>query len=176
MNDDQFGFLQRLVESTGPSGYEEQSQAIWRDRVRAASDSLTTDTMGNCIAVINSSGNPRVLLDAHIDEIGFIIRYIDENGFLYFSTIGGFDPATLIGTRVRVIGRNGPVLGVFGRKPVHLMEQEERKKAPELKNLWIDIGVADRDEAESLVGVGDAGGRAHPLERLQGPVITSPSL
>ncbi|HEX8917420.1 MAG TPA: M42 family metallopeptidase [Chloroflexota bacterium] len=176
MNEDQFAFLRGLVESTGPSGYEEQSQAIWRKRVESSADKLSTDTMGNCMAVINPGGSPRVLLDAHIDEIGFIIRYIDDNGFLYFSTIGGFDPATLIGTRVRILGKDGPVLGVFGRKPIHLIDQDERKKAPDLKNMWIDIGVANRDEAETLVGVGDAGGRAHPLERLQGKIITSPSL
>jgi endoglucanase len=176
MDEDQFSFFQRLVESTGPSGYEEQTQQIWRERVRAAADAITTDSLGNSIAVLNASGRPRVMFDAHIDEIGFIIKYIDDNGFLYFSGIGGFDASTLAGNRVRILTKNGPVLGVFGRKPVHLIEQDERKKAPELKNMWIDMGAASRAEAEKLISIGDAGGRAHGLDRLQGRLVASAAL
>jgi len=176
MDEEQFAFFQRLVESTGPSGYEEQTQHIWRERVGAAADSITTDRLGNSIAVLNASGRPRVMLDAHIDEIGFVIKYIDDNGFLYFSGIGGFDASTLAGNRVRILTRNGPVIGVFGRKPVHLIEQDERKKAPELKNMWIDIGATSRAEAEELISIGDAGGRAHGLDRLQGSLVASAAL
>jgi tetrahedral aminopeptidase len=166
MNDDQFAFLQQLVESTGPAGYETETQSIWRDRVRANADTVETDLLGSSIAVLNADSSLRVMLDAHIDEIGFQIKYIDDNGFLYFSTIGGFDGSTLPGNRVRIAGKNGPVLGVIGRKPIHLMESEERKKAPELKKLWIDIGASARSDAEALVSIGDAGGRAHGLERM----------
>ena len=176
MNDDQLAFFRRLVESTGPSGYEEESQRIWRDRVQDAADQITTDHLGNCLAVLNSSGRPRVMLDAHVDEIGFIVKYIDDEGFLFFSTIGGFDPSTLAGNRVRLLGKQGPVLGVFGCKPIHLIEAEERKKAPELKHMWIDIGASDRAEAEALVGIGDAGGRAHGMERLQGNLYASAAM
>src|SRR5437588_73345 len=176
MNDDQYAFLRQLVESTGPSGYEEETQRIWRDRVQEVAESVRTDPLGSSIAALNEAGEPRVMLDAHVDEIGFIIKYIDENGFLYFSTIGGFDPSTLAGNRVRIIGKNGPVLGVIGRKPTHLIEPEERKKAPEIKKMWIDIGAGSREEAEALIDVGDAGGRAHGMERLQGSLITANSL
>ncbi|GAC1407062.1 MAG: M42 family metallopeptidase [Chloroflexota bacterium] len=176
MNDEQFAYFQQLVEATGPSGYESQTQAVWRNRVQSAADSVKTDYLGNCIASINADSTPRVMIDGHIDEIGFIIRYIDEEGFLYFATIGGFDPSTLPGNRVRILGKNGPVLGVIGRKAAHLMSDEERKKAPEIKSMWIDIGARDRAEAETLVSIGDAGGRAAGMTRLQGTLLTANSL
>ena len=176
MDDDQYAFFQRLVESTGPSGYEEETQTIWRDRVKDVAQSVKTDSLGNCIAAVNPAGHPRVMIDAHIDEIGFIIRYIDDNGFLYFAPIGGFDPSTLPGNRVRILGKNGAVAGVFGRKPIHVIEPDERKKAPELKGMWIDIGAAGREEAEAVVGIGDAGGRAHGMDRLQGNMVASAAL
>jgi endoglucanase len=175
MNDNQFDFLKSLVESTGPSGYETETQRIWSDRVRDVADKLHTDLLGSCIAVLNPGSALRVMIDAHIDEIGFIIKYIDDNGYLYFSTIGGFDGSTLPGNRVRILTANGPVLGVIGRKPIHLMDQDERKKAPEIKKLWIDIGAANREAAETLVSIGDAGGRAHGLERMHGSLVTANS-
>lgn len=176
MNDDQFAFLKRLVETTGPSGYEQQIQQVWRERVQQAAASITTDAMGNVTAILNPSGKRRVMIEAHIDEIGFIIKYIDDDGFLYFSPIGGFDPATLPGNRVRIMGKNGPVLGVLGRKPAHLLGEEDRKRPPELKNMWIDIGAANRQEAESLVGIGDAGGRQYGLERMHGNFLVANSM
>jgi endoglucanase len=176
MNDDQFGFFKTLVETTGPSGYEAQAQAVWCDRVRAAAAAMTIDSLGNAIAVANPEGKPRVMIEAHIDEIGFQVKYIDENGYVYFHPIGGFDPVTLAGNRVRIMGKNGPVVGVIGRKPVHLVDPEERKKAPQLKQMWIDIGVKNKAEAEALLAVGDAGGRSTGMERLQGSLVTSNSL
>ena len=176
MNEDQFAFFKRLVETTGPSGYEADTQRVWRERIADAADSVTRDSLGNNIAVLNPEGRPRVMIDGHIDEIGFIIKYIDDDGFLYFNPIGGFDPSTLAGNRVRIIGRNGPVLGVIGRKPIHLIEPDERKKSPELKSLWIDIGATDRASAEERVATGDAGGRAAGVTTLHGNVIAANSL
>jgi putative aminopeptidase FrvX len=176
MNDEQFAFFRTLVETTGPSGYEVETQRVWRERVSDAAAEISTDALGNCVAVLNPGARPSVMLDAHIDEIGFLVKYIDENGFLYFGTIGGFDPATLAGNRVRILGKQGPVVGVIGRKPSHLLTEDERKKAPELKTMWIDIGARDRADAETMVRVGDAGGRANGMERLHANLITSCSL
>jgi len=176
MNDDQYEFLRRLVETTGPSGYETETQAVWRERVAGVASSIKNDAVGNSVAVLNPDGKPRVMLDAHIDEIGFIVKYIDDDGFLYWSPIGGFDPSTLPGNRVSIMGKNGPILGVMGRKPIHLMESDERKQAPELKKMWIDIGVRNRAQAEALVEVGSAGGRSHGMQRLQGNVVTANSM
>jgi tetrahedral aminopeptidase len=167
MNDEQLAFLTRLVETTGPSGYEEHAQQVWRERVESAAMDVATDSMGNAVAVLNSSGAPRILLDAHIDEIGFLISDIDEDGFLYFSPIGGFDGETLVGNRVRILASGGPVLGVIGR-PWARRLLEESKRPLTLRELWIDIGATSREEAESLVRVGDAGGRAAGLARLHG--------
>lgn len=175
VNEEQKGFLRRLVETTGPSGYEQGTQAVWRERVSGAA-SVRIDAMGNAIAALNEGGSPRVILEAHIDEIGFQVRYIDEDGFIWFAPIGGFDPSTLAGNPVRIIGREGPVVGVVGRKAAHLVTAEERNKAPELKSFWIDIGARDRADAERLLAIGDAGGRAVGLASLQGQVITANSL
>jgi tetrahedral aminopeptidase len=176
MNDDQFSFFKQLVETKGPSGYEQDTQRVWRSRVEGAAQTVRGDRLGSCIAVLNEGGRPRVMLDAHIDEIGFIIRHIDENGYLYFSPIGGFDSTTLAGNRVAILGKNGTVPGIIGRKPIHLIRDDERKKAPELRDMWIDIGVADKAEAESLLAIGDAGGRAAPMERLQGSLVACASM
>lgn len=176
MNDDQFAFFRQVVETTGPSGYEQDTQRIWRDRVHGVADSVKVDALGNAIAVLNPDGNPSVMIDAHIDEIGFIVRYIDDDGYIYWASIGGFDPSTLAGNRVSIKGKNGPVYGVMGRKPIHLLDADERKKAPELKNMWIDIGVNSREEAEALLAIGDAGGRAAGMHRLQGNLVTANSL
>lgn len=176
MNENQFPFFQQLVETTGPSGYEREAQDLWSERVRDAVSTIETDVLGNRVAILNPSGSPRVMIDAHVDEIGFIVKYIDDNGFVYFSTVGGFDAATLAGNRVRIIGKNGPVMGVIGRKAAHLVDADERKKMPEIKNMWIDIGARDRTQAEAVVSLGDAGGRAHGLTRLQGNIVASNSL
>jgi endoglucanase len=177
MNEDQFAFFQKLVETTGPSGYEEQTQRVWKQRVEGVAAEVNSDALGNAVAVLNPGGEPRVMLDAHIDELGFQIRYIDDDGYLYFHTIGGFDAATLIGNRVSIMGKNGPVLGVVGgRKPIPLLDADERKKSPDIKKMWIDIGASSRAEAEDLIDIGDAGGRVHAMNRLQGNMVASAAL
>lgn len=174
MNDEQFAFFRDLVQTTGPSGYEGATQELWRKRVTDVAP-VKTDYLGNAVATLNPEGSPRAMLEAHIDEIGFQVKYIDDNGFLYFNTIGGFDPSTLPGSRVRIIGRNGPVLGVIGRKPTHLQTDDERKSGPKIKNMWIDIAARDRAEAEEHIRIGDAGGRAHGVERMLGNWVTGNS-
>ncbi|MGH2449574.1 MAG: M42 family peptidase, partial [Chloroflexota bacterium] len=169
-------FFKKLVETTGPSGYEASAQAVWRERVGSSAESIKTDTLGNSIAALNPSGQPSVMIEAHIDEIGIIVKYIDDNGYIYFDPIGGLDPATLAGNRLRIMGTQGPVDGVIGRAPIHVLKEEERKKMPELRNMWIDIGATDKADAEKLVTAGDAGGRSAGLQRLQGNIVTSNSL
>lgn len=176
MDQDQHAFFQKLVETIGPSGYEQAAQHVWRDRIQGNGVTVKTDAMGNVIASLNPDARPRVMLDAHIDQIGFLVRYIDDDGFVFWSPIGGFDPVTLAGNRVVIVGNGGPVLGVVGRKPVHLLEAEERKKAPELKQMWIDIGASSKEEAEKLLGIGDAGGRESRMQRLQGNLVTAAGL
>jgi putative aminopeptidase FrvX len=144
--------LDELLRAGGPSGYEGPAAEVWRKAAGFAK--LSYDGLGSTIARVGEA-EPLVAIVGHIDEIGLIVTYIDEKGFLWFAPIGGWDPQILVGQRVEVTGTNGPVPGVAGRKPIHLLEPDQRKKVVELKSRHIDIGVADREEAEELVRVGD---------------------
>jgi putative aminopeptidase FrvX len=105
--------------------------------------------------VSGTGGGPVLAIVGHIDEIGLIVHHIDDDGFLWFTSVGGWDPTILVGQRLAIATRNGPVTGVVGKKPIHLLNEEERRKAPELKHLHIDIGAKDGDDARSIVRVGD---------------------
>ncbi len=144
--------LDELLRAGAPSGYEGPAAEIWRKAAGFAE--LSYDGLGSTIARVGEA-EPLVAIVGHIDEIGLIITHIDEKGFLWFESIGGWDPQILVGQRVGVTGTDGLVPGVAGRKPIHLLEADQRKKVVELKSMHIDIGVADREEAEGLVRVGD---------------------
>lgn len=172
----QYALLQRLVASASPSGFEQRAQQVVREEVQAYADEVRTDVHGNVIASLNPRGYPRVMLTAHIDELGFLIRYIDEQGYLYFTPIGGFDPSTLPGARVMVHTPGGAVPGVIGCKAVHMMERDERGKAPNIEDMWIDIGAASAEEARQLVPLGSAATRAAQAEILRGDLVVSRAL
>ena len=144
--------LDELLRAGAPSGYEGPAAAVWRKAAGFAE--LSYDGIGSTFARVGEA-EPLVAIVGHIDEIGLIVTHIDEKGFLWFEPIGGWDPQILVGQRVEVTGREGLVPGVAGRKPIHLLEPDQRKKVVELKSMHIDIGVADREEAEALVRVGD---------------------
>jgi endoglucanase len=167
------GLLDKLLRAPGPSGYEAPAAAVWREEASFAS--LSTDGIGSSVARIGEA-SPLLAVVGHIDEIGLVIRHIDEKGFLWFAPIGGWDPQILVGQRVEVQGSGGPVLGVVGRKPLHLLDAEMRKKVVELKGMHIDIGVADRDEAAELVRVGDPVVIASEPLRLAGERTVSRSM
>jgi endoglucanase len=175
MREESFAFLKQIVDTPGPSGYEQAVQAVFRERVRPYAEEVRTDILGSVIAVKNPKGWPRVMLAGHADEIGFIIRYISDDGFLYFGQIGGHDAVVTVGQRVYVHTKNGPILGVLGRKAIHLLDQDERNKIPKTDDLWIDIGVSNRKEAEELVAIGDCVTYAQDLQRLQGERATARS-
>ena len=131
-------------------------QQIVRDYVAGFADEVRTDLHGNVIVVKNPDSPLRVMLAGHCDQIGLIVQHIDENGFLYIQPIGGWDPEMLIGQRMTVWTEAGPLFGVIARKPIHLLTEDERKQAPKMKDLWLDIGAADKDEAAKIVRIGDA--------------------
>ncbi|MBV9229707.1 MAG: M42 family metallopeptidase [Chloroflexi bacterium] len=176
MDETRISFLRCMIASPSPSGFEQPVQQVIREEIQHYTDEIRTDVHGNVIAALNPTGQPRVMLTAHCDELGFLIRYIDEQGFLYFATIGGFDPATLPGNRVYVHTPAGPVLGVIGRKPVHLLSGEDRGKTPRLSELWIDIGASSKEEAQELVPLGSVATRAAELEPLRGELVISRAL
>ncbi len=166
-------FLQDLLAAPGPSGYEGPVRSAWVDEVRTYADAVEVDVHGNAIASFNAQGAPRVMLAGHMDELGFQIIYIDEKGYLYFDTIGGFDLGMVPGRKVRIHTRNGPILGVLGKKPIHLMRGDERNKVPAKHELWIDIGAESGDEAKEVVDIGDPVTYDSNFEVLRGDLIVS---
>lgn len=147
--------LKRLVETPSPSGFEQPVQRIVREELAKYTDDVQTDVMGNVIGIRNEQGRPRVMLAGHCDEIGLMVKYIDENGFIYFSAIGGVDAHLTPGQRVRVHAQQEAVLGVIGKKPIHLIKGDEQDKVVKLSKQWIDIGAESKEAAETRIKVGD---------------------
>jgi putative aminopeptidase FrvX len=150
-------FLKRLLDTPAPSGFEGAAARVWREEAATFADRVTTDVAGNSMAEINPGGAPTIMIDGHIDEIGLIVQYIDDDGFVYPSAIGGWDPQVLVGQRIRFLTRGGDVLGVVGKKPIHLMKTADREQASKMTDLWVDIGACNRAEAEGRISVGDPG-------------------
>lgn len=157
LSDASLSFLTRLLDTPGPSGFEGAAARAWREEASGFAVTVAADVHGNSIAVGNPNGAPTIMLAGHIDEIGLIVTYIDDQGFVYVAPIGGWDPQVLVGQRIRFLGIGGDVYGVVGKKPIHVIKREEREKAVKLPDLWIDIGAASRDAAQQMIRVGDAG-------------------
>jgi tetrahedral aminopeptidase len=148
-------FLKSLLNSPSPSGYERPIQDVVRQFARPFADDVTTDWHGNVIAAVNPKGKPRIMLAGHCDQIGLMVKHIDDKGFLRVTAIGGWDVQMLLGQKLQVWTKSGPLVGVIARKPIHLLQQEERKVVPEIKDLWVDIGASGGEEAREAVAVGD---------------------
>ncbi len=147
--------LRRLLSTPGPSGYEQAPAAVFRELAQPFAE-VSYDSLGSTVArVKGTGGGPLLAIVGHIDEIGLIVHHVDDDGFLWFTSVGGWDPVILVGQRVEIATRAGAIPGVVGKKPIHLFGEEDRKKAPELKNLHIDIGARDGEQARSMVRIGD---------------------
>lgn len=155
MDDETKDFLKRLLDAKGPSGHEARPAGTWREEAGSFADRVWSDVHGNAFAELGRGGRPRVMLAGHLDEIGLMVNHVDEDGYLSVQAVGGWDPQVLVGQRVTILSDEGTVDGVVGRRAIHLIDRDERKKAVEMKDLWIDIGAEDRDEAREHVGVGD---------------------
>lgn len=167
-------FLERLLDAAGPSGFEVRAARAWREEAEGFADTVSVDVNGNSYATVNGDGAPRVMLAGHVDEIGLQVTHVDEEGFLYVDEIGGWDPQVLVGQRVTVLGRDGDVPGVIGKKAIHLLETDERTKASKTKQLWVDVGAADRDAVSALgIRVGDPMVITQGMVRLAGDLIAS---
>jgi putative aminopeptidase FrvX len=154
MRAESLAFLEKLVNTPSPSGYEERAAEVYRAYTTPFSDQVTTDVHGNVAAILHPKARTRIMLAGHMDEIGFIVHYISDDGFIYFSTIGGQDSVIPVGQRVWIHGSER-IPGVIGRKAIHLLEEDERKKKPEIKDLWIDVGASSRSDVEAFVQLGD---------------------
>ena len=148
--------LQTAIETPSPSGYEEKIQQLVREYLEPCADSIRIDIHGNLIAVKNGAQEPRLMLAGHCDQIGMLVTHIDEAGFVYAQTIGGWDPQQLIGQAMTIWTAKGPLAAVISRKPIHLLNPKERQQVVELQQLWLDIGAKDQEQASQHVMVGDA--------------------
>jgi len=148
-------FFFKVLQTPSPSGYEGPLQQVVRQYAGEFADEVRTDLHGNVIAVLKPDAPFRIMLAGHCDQIGLIVQHIDDDGYLHLQTIGGWDVIQLVGQRMVVWTAHGPVEGVIARKPIHLLTDEERKQVPKLKDLWLDIGAADKEEAEKAVRIGD---------------------
>src|SRR5438105_9272992 len=165
--------LEALLSATGPSGQETEAARAWRDGCSEFAGEVAVDHLGSSRASVpGTAGGPSLAIVGHIDEIGLHVTHIDDDGYVRFGEVGGWDPVILVGQRVRLMTRDGILPGVIGRKPVHLLKGDDRKKAPELKELHIDIGAEDGEEARALVRIGDVAViDAGPAELRDGRVI-----
>ncbi len=148
-------FFIKLINTPSPTGFEEKVQAEVRQYAGAFADKITIDVHGNLIAVRNPDAPYKIMMTGHCDQLGLLVQYIDGDGYISALQLGGWDPQTLIGQRVTIWGEKGPVYGVIGRKAIHLLNEEERRKVPRVNELWIDIGAKDGDQAKEFVQVGD---------------------
>ncbi len=156
LSPDAVTFLKKLLDTPGPSGFESAPAKVWREQARQFAE-VSGDVAGNSIAEVNGGGKPTIMLAGHIDEIGVIVNYVDDQGYAYIQPIGGWDPQVLIGQRLRFSGRNGDVFGVVGKKPIHLIKTEDKEKAAKFVDLWVDLGARTKKEAEEMISVGDPG-------------------
>ena len=159
-----------LLNARSPTGAEYEAQKVIDDHVENKVDQYRRDTMGNRFATVNPKGDPTVLLAGHIDELGLIITFINDEGFIYFDTLGGHDKTMISGRRVSIQTKNGIVKGVTGKRAIHLMSPEDRKKVPETHEIWIDIGVKSREEAEKFVRIGDPAVYDQSFELIRGSI------
>ncbi len=155
MDANALAMFKKALETPSPSGYESPIQELVRQYAGQFADEVRTDVHGNVIAIKNPDAPVRIMLAGHCDQIGLIVQYIDSDGFIYVQQIGGWDPQVLIGQKMNIWTAGGPIFGVIARKPIHLLTDEEKKNVVKLKDLWIDIGAADKEEAEKLVRIGD---------------------
>ena len=166
-------FLKTLIDTPSPVGHEARGQRVWLDYVGAFADETFSDHYGNCVAVLNKGGSPRVMLAGHADEIALAVSYVDDNGFLYVRRLGGVDPVVSKAQRVHIHTAEGPVLGVIGNVPPHLTKNDGDKKYPKLEDLFIDIGVGSKKEALKVVRIGNPVTIVDRFEVLRGDVAVA---
>lgn len=155
MKEQQKNFLIKLLNEPSPSGHEETVQQIWKTETIKFCKNIEKDTHGNLIATLNPGHEKSIMIVGHSDEIGLIVSFINEHGFIYFKSVGGIDPSILSSQRVKIITGKGIIEGAIGKISVHLDVANNEKKLPKMHEVWIDIGAKNKKEAEKYVSVGD---------------------
>lgn len=173
MRDSSLKFLCKLVNTPSPVGHETRGQRVWLDYAKQYADETFSDSYGNCVAVLNKGGSPRIMLAAHADEIAMSVNYIDEGGFVYVRKMGGVDAAITKAQRIVIHTKNGPVKGVVGNVAPHLTSHDGDSKRPKIHDLFIDIGVNSRAAAEKLIRIGDPITLADEFDILRGDLAVA---
>jgi tetrahedral aminopeptidase len=166
-------FLVKLLSQCGPSGAERDSRQVWAKRTEKFADEIHVDVHGNARAGLNPKAQFKIMIAGHIDEIGFLVSHIDKDGFIYLVPVGGIDPGVLPGSAVKILSEKGQIDGVIGKKPIHLLEENERGKSMQIKELWVDIGAKDRDDALKVIELGDPVSYAPNVKFLRNGMFTS---
>lgn len=169
-------FFQQILETPSPSGYEQPVQDIVRKYAGEFADEVKTDLHGNVIAACNPEAPIRVMFAGHADQIGLLVTHINDNGFIYTNTIGGWDPQQLIGQRMTIYAESGPIPAVIARKAIHLLDQEERKQVVKTKDLWLDIGASSKEEAAEFVSIGDPVTLELDYQEMRNHLANSPGM
>ncbi|OYP36958.1 M42 family metallopeptidase [Rhodopirellula sp. MGV] len=155
MNHEARQFFENAIHTPSPSGYEERIQQLVNDYISPHADQVRIDVHGNLIAQAGDTSGPRLMYAGHCDQIGMLVSHIDENGFVYAQTIGGWDPQQLIGQAMTIWTDNGPVPALISRKPIHLLNDAERKQVVGIDEMWLDIGACDESQAREDIRIGD---------------------
>lgn len=155
MEDSARHFFRSAIETPSPSGFEEPLQALVREYIAPHAEQVRIDVHGNLIASTGDPSGPRLMYAGHCDQIGMLVSYVDENGFVYAQTIGGWDPQQLVGQTMTIWTSDGPLAAAISRKPIHLLTQKERSEVVQLDQLWLDIGAESQEEAQKRVRIGD---------------------
>ncbi len=177
MNKESKDFFYKLLKTPSPTGYEAPVQKVVKKRMEKYADTIETDLHGNLIVGINTKAERRVMLAGHCDQIGFMVKHIDKNGYVYMDRLGGIDNAVLWGTTIVINGKKGPVRGVFGKKAIHLTPADERSRPKaDLNAMWVDIGAKDKKDAEKLITVGDSATFDLTVQELSNDLVCSPGI
>ena len=176
MQDASLAFLKNLLHTPSASGFERGIQDVVRAWAKPFADEVRTDRHGNVIAVLHPGGQPRIMLAGHCDQIALMVQHIDDNGYLYVQPIGGWDMQILLGQNLTVWTRQGPLAGVVARRAPHLLTSEDRNKVPQFTDIWLDVGVKDRKEADELITLGDPVTLALGVREMRNHLLSSPGL
>lgn len=177
MRSESFDFLKQIEETPSVSGFEQPVARIVRKRMSKWADKIETDVHGNVMVMAGAKKGPRVMLAGHMDQIGLMVNYVNDEGYIYFEAVGGIDNTVLPGSNLTIHTKNGPIPGIIGRKPIHLMKPEERNQGKvERIDLWIDIGTKNKKETLEIVQIGDPVTYKLGLTKVGKDYIASPGL
>lgn len=173
MNPSSLEFLKSLLNTVSVTSQEHPAQRVWLNYVKKFADRTESDAYGNCFAYLNEGGSPKIMVTGHSDEIGFMVQHITEDGFIYFTGVGGVDPSLVRGQRMQIQTKNGPVLGVTGSLAPHMQDRGKDPETPKLHECFLDIGARNKKEAEKLVRIGDVITFVDDFQILRGDIAVS---